>query len=267
MGQPKKRENHGVRVSKKDIKITLRELGLKKGDIVGVHSSLSSFGYVEGGADAVIDALLETLGREGTIVMPTHSSNLARAELTPEEVTVGVAWRYKILPYNPKETPCTTGKISENFRKRNGVIRSLHPVFSIVALGPKAKKIVEAGRGGAGEAWKKLLEFDGFILLIGVGLEVCTAMHLAEERVTFPKHILEKITAPKWFVEKYPQNKWEWDIGPYPEFSKLDEPCQKRNIMKIVKVGNATLKLVRLRELIDLYVEYLRKDPDLFYAI
>jgi aminoglycoside 3-N-acetyltransferase len=46
-------------VTKEDIKKGLIKLGLKKGDIIGVHSSLSQFGYVIGGADAVIDALLE----------------------------------------------------------------------------------------------------------------------------------------------------------------------------------------------------------------
>jgi len=261
MGQPKKRKNLKVRVFKEDIEIALRKLGLKKGDIVGVHSSLSSFGYVEGGADAVIDALLDTVRREGTIVMPTHSTNRIKVELTPEEVAAGVLWLYKILPFDPKETPCSTGVIPETFRKREGVMRSLHPMFSVAAIGPKAKKIVEAH-----DAWKKLLELDGYILLIGVGLEVCTAMHLAEERVVLPKHILKKLTPPKWFVEKYPEDEWEWDFGPYPEFSKMEGPCQKHKRMKTIKLREATLKLVRLRELIDLYVEYLRKNPDQFYS-
>lgn len=90
-------------------------------------------------------------------------------------------WLYKILPFGPKETPCSTGVIPETFRKRKGVMRSLHPMFSVAAIGSKAKEIVEAGSENVGEAWKKLLELDGYILLIGVGLEVCTAMHLAEE--------------------------------------------------------------------------------------
>jgi aminoglycoside 3-N-acetyltransferase len=80
MRRSRKRENLRVRVSKKDIVAALRKLGLKKGDVAGVHSSLSSFGYVEGGADVVIDALPNTVGREGTIVMPTHSTNTVEVE-------------------------------------------------------------------------------------------------------------------------------------------------------------------------------------------
>jgi len=255
-----------VRVSKEDIKTGLKELGLKKGDIIGVHSSLNSFGYVEGGANAVIDALLEVVEKEGTIVMPTHSTNRIMMKLTPEETVAGVSWICKILPYDPKEAPCTTGVIPETFRKRNGVTRSLHPLFSVAAVGPKAKEIVEAGNVKNMGSWKRLLELDGYILLIGVGLEVCTAMHLAEELVHFPRHILEKITPPKWLFEKYPANEWDFDFGPYPDFSKMEEPCLKHKKMKTVKVGKATLKLVKLKDLINLYTEHLRRNPDIFYA-
>jgi len=247
-----------VHVSKEDIKAGLRKLGLRKGDIVGVHSSLSSFGYVEGGADAVIDALLEVVGEEGTIVMPTHSANLLEVERTPEEKAMGVTWLFKILPYDPKETPCRTGTIPETFRKRKGGVRGSHPSNSIAALGPKAEELVEG--------WHKVLEAGGYILLIGVGLSVCTAMHLAEKRVQFPEHILEKITPPKELLEKYPEEEWEWDFGPYPDFSKMEEPCKEHGIMKTVRIGEATVKLLRLRELIDLYAEYLRRDPDSFYG-
>jgi len=248
----------GCQVSKEDIKAGLRKHGLKKGDSVGVHSSLRSFGHVEGGADAVIDALLETVGKEGNVMMSTHSANLGKDQRTPEEIAMGVSWLLKILPYDPEKTPVTTGIIPETFRKRKGVIRGSHPSHSVAASGPKAKEL--------SEGWHRLLEMDGYILLIGLDLDRCTAMHLAEKCVQFPEHILKKITPPKWFVEKYPEDEWEWDFGPYADFAKLTEPCVKRGIMKSVKVGEASLRLVRLRELIDLYVEYLKKDPDLFYG-
>jgi len=254
----KERSQSRTHVSKEDIKAGLRKLGLKQGDLLGVHSSLSSFGYVEGGAEAVIDALFEVVGERGAIVMPTHSANLLEVQRTPEEIAMGVAWLYKILPYNPTETPCTTGLIPETFRKRKLVIRGSHPTHSIAALGFRANELAEG--------WHRLLEFDGYILLIGVGLNVCTAMHLAEKRVRFPEHILRRITPPKEFVEKYPEGEWEWDFGPYPDFARLEKPCLERGIMKTTKVGEATLRLVRLRELIDLYVEYLERNPDLFYG-
>lgn len=245
-------------VNKEDIKAGLRKLGLKKDDTVGVHSSLSSFGHVDGGADSVIDALREIVGEKGNIVMSTHSANLLEVPKTPQENAIGVSWLLKILPYDPAKTPVTTGIIPETFRKRRGVIRGSHPSHSVAASGPNAQKL--------SEGWHTLVELDGYILLVGVGLDRCTAMHLAEKHVQFPERILQKMTPPRWFVEKYPEDEWEWDVGPYPDFAKLTEPCFQRGIMETTKVGAAILRLVKLRELIDLYVEYLTKDPDLFYG-
>jgi len=138
------------------------------------------------------------------------------------------------------------------------VIRGSHPSHSVAAFGLRAKEL--------SEGWQRLLELDGHMLLIGVGLDRCTAMHLAEKRVRLPERIFKRITAPEWFVEKYPEDEWEWDFAPYPDFAELKDPCLERGIMKTVKVGNSTLRLVKLKELIDLYVEYLEKDPDLFYS-
>jgi aminoglycoside 3-N-acetyltransferase len=261
-----KKEDHKFTVSKEDIKKGLRNLGIDFGFFLGVHSSLGSFGNVKGGANTVIDAILEIVGKEGTIVMPTYSTNRIEYKLTPEEKAIGLLWKFKILPYNSIQTPCWTGIIPETFRKKEGVLRSNHPVFSIASRGSKARIIIDEGNISTLGGWKKLLELGGYILLIGVDLDSCTAMHIAEEKVSLPKHIIDKITPPKWIIEKYPESEWETDFGPYPDFLKFEAPCMQRKIMKSEKVGNATLKLVNLKNLIDLYVEYLKTDPDLFYS-
>ncbi|MFH1610125.1 MAG: AAC(3) family N-acetyltransferase, partial [Candidatus Bipolaricaulota bacterium] len=248
----------GPVVTKDDIKRGLRELGLLRGDVVGVHSSLRSFGHVEGGADAVIDALLETVGEEGAVVMPTHSTNLEKVERTPEEIALGMSWKFRILPFDPQETPCTTGVIPETFRKRTGAVRSVHPSLSLTAMGKNA--------GALCQGWDKVLEADGYVLLIGVGLDRCTAMHLAERRVRFPERILKMITPPKEIVERYPSDEWEWDFGRYPDFAKLEPLCRERGIMRTTVVGAATLRLLKLKDLVALYAEALVANPDLFYG-
>ena len=250
-------------VTKEDIKRGLRKLGLKKGDIVGVHSSLSSLGYVEGGADAVIDALLETVGEDGTIVMPTYSSNREEVERTQREIELGVTYKYRILPYDRDKTPSWTGTIPETFSKRKQAVRDTDPVHSLTAIGPRANEIIED--------WDKLLDADGYVLLIGVGLSVCSAMHLAEERVQLPPRILEALEPPAELIEMYgPDLGWpEWDIGygPYPDFSKMEKPCEEHGITRKAKIGEAEVKLLRLTELIDLYAKYLKRSPDIFYTI
>ena len=60
-------------VTPDDMKTALKDLGVRKGQAIMVHTSLSSLGYVCGGAQSVIEALLESVGDEGTIMMPTQS--------------------------------------------------------------------------------------------------------------------------------------------------------------------------------------------------
>ena len=74
-----------------------KSLGIKEGDVLLVHSSLSSMGNVEGGADTVIDALLEVLGKEGTLLFPAFSFSPC----------------YKTSYFSYKDTPSCVGKISE----------------------------------------------------------------------------------------------------------------------------------------------------------
>jgi len=90
-------------VIKEDIKKGLRNLGINTGFHLGVHSSLQSLGKVKGGAITAINALLEVVGNEGTVVMPTFSTNRIEFELTSKEREIGLLWKYKILLFNPKE--------------------------------------------------------------------------------------------------------------------------------------------------------------------
>ena len=254
---PQESTRQKPRVTREDVKKGLRELGLGQGHIVGVHSSLSSLGYVEGGAETVIDALLEVVGQAGSVVMPTYSTNRRRLPKTQEEVDLGMTWKYKVLPYDPQETPCWTGAIPEAFRQRPQALRGSNPAHSLSAVGPQARELVQG--------WHRLLELDGYILLLGVGLGCCSSMHLAERDVQLPEHILKRITPPPELRERCQREGIEFGFGPYPDFSLMEEPCLKHGIMKVAKVGEATLKLLRLRDLIGLYAEHLRTDPDCFY--
>jgi len=252
-------------VTKQDIKAGLHELGLRRGNDVGVHSSLSSFGYVEGGADAVIDALLETVGEEGTVVMPSYSTNRRLVELTEEEKALGVVRKEEWLPYDPKENPCWTGRICDTFWRRKNAVRGPNPTHSLAAIGPKAEQLCQG--------WGKVLEAEAFILLIGVSMARCSSMHQAERKVADLAQYLAKVQPPpalKELMDRYKAAGFEVKVAypgilTYPQFGKMEEPSMRAGVLKTTKVGEATLKLARLKELIDLYADYLTKTPDMFY--
>jgi len=170
-----------------------QNLGLKNGMILLVHSSLSSLGWVSGGPAAVILALEEVLGEEGTLVMPTHSGDLSDPGLW-ENPPVPEDWHQKIrdtMPAFQKDLTPTRGMgaLPESFRKQDGTLRSSHPHFSFAARGPKAKYITEnhSLHFGLGEESPlgAVYRLGGSILLLGVGHANNTSLHLAEVRANF----------------------------------------------------------------------------------
>src|SRR5450759_1902401 len=118
------------RVTKDMIKEYLVALGIVEGDIVFFHSSLKSIGRVEGGADAVIDAFLETLGNSGTLVLPALCS-YDWEKMNLEMIT-------KV--WDIQTTPTFTGLIPETLRKRPGSVRSDNITHSVTAVGRYASE-------------------------------------------------------------------------------------------------------------------------------
>ena len=156
--------------SKERIISDLKTLGVKSGDVLLVHSSLSSMGYVDGGADAVIDALLEVLGNEGTLLFPAFSFSPC----------------YRTSEFSHNDTPSCVGKISEVFRKRKGVIRSFHPTHSVSAIGKYALEMISGHEKddtpvGVNSPLRKLPKYDGKILMLGCSLHSNSFMHGMEE--------------------------------------------------------------------------------------
>ena len=162
-------------VSCSELALALREVGLNDGDSLIVHSSLRSLGHVEGGADTVIDALLDTIGPDGNLMLPTF--NYTR--LRPEPY------------YDPAETPCRTGAVPEAGRKRPGAVRSLHPTHSVAVIGPRAEELTRDHLSfralGIGSPIDRLVQAGGKVLLIGVGHTANSTIHLAEEYADLPK--------------------------------------------------------------------------------
>lgn len=191
-------------VLKKDIKEALKQVGVKPGQNIMVHTSLSKLGFVCGGAQMVIEALLESVGEEGTIMMPTQTwKNL--------DPVTGVHWeepeewwqtiRDNWPAYDKEITPTNTmGAVAEMFRKWPGALRSDHPARSVAAYGKHAKYLTEnhdlSNIFGDGSPIGKLYELDGYVLLIGVGYDKNTSIHLADARAEYPgKHMAEESSA------------------------------------------------------------------------
>ena len=154
-----------------DLVNALRAQGVKSSDILLVHSSLKALGYIEGGADSVIDSLIACIGEEGTLLIPALSYDNVCA---PD-------YYFDLL-----NTPVCIGKIPETFRKREGVIRSIHPTHSVCAYGKLAKELTEYHSqsftpAGRLSPFSLLRGKNAKLLMLGCTLSPNTSFHAIEE--------------------------------------------------------------------------------------
>lgn len=179
-------------MTKEDLKKQLRDMGLLATDSVMIHSSMKAIGDVEGGADTVVDALLEYFS-EGLVMVPTHT------------------WKQMSADYNifdPKTEPACVGIIPNIFMKRKGVVRSLHPTHSIAAYGKGANVYISGEENistpcAPEGCWGRLKTINAKILLIGVTHIRNTYIHAIEEMLDVPERFTKN---PVRFYIKMPDS-------------------------------------------------------------
>lgn len=173
----------------------LRALGLAAGDTVIVHSSLSALGWVAGGPPTVVDALQSVVTESGTLVVPTHTSQLSDPtdwSNPPIPESWHGPFREQVSPYRPAVTPChRVGSIPDCFRSYPGVERSSHPLYSFAAWGADAAAVVadhplDEGLG-EGSPLAAVYDRDGYVLQLGTDHDTNTSLHLAEHRADWSK--------------------------------------------------------------------------------
>lgn len=245
-----------VSVSLGEISDSLRDLGISEGDALLVHSSLSSFGHVQGGADTVIMALEESVGESGALLMPSFPSG-SEYELVRKDMVFDVC-----------KTPSEMGAITEYFRKMERVKRSLHPTHSLAGWGSKSKQILEGHEKcivscGPASPFEKFCCQRGKILLIGVDHRVNTTLHYIENvngAPTLSSFLFHPIVIDyddkKITVPTYPH------LPGLPRAYQEVEPILKENgIQRQIKIGASILRIVEALDMARLIGGIIREDP------
>jgi aminoglycoside 3-N-acetyltransferase len=211
-------------ITKAQLKAGFASLGLKAGDVVMLHSSLRSLGYVEGGPTVVIEALYEAISPEGTLIVPTYyqpgGSILATCKMEG-------------YFFDPRIHGTGLGALPAAFLKFPGVERSIHPTHSVSAVGPQARFITESHHlapsiFGEGSPWQRCVELEGKILGLGITMGPVTFYHLLEDM------LLDDFPLPVRMKESYNIPCKDWSgrdlivrVAPLdPEYAKrrIDTP-------------------------------------------
>jgi aminoglycoside 3-N-acetyltransferase len=230
-----------------------------------VHSSLKSLGWVCGGPVAVVQALLDALGPDGTLVVPTHTSdNTDPADW--QHPPVPESWWPVIREHTPGFDPAVTpsrwmGRIAETARTWPGARRSDHPQVSFAAVGPAAEAVTAGHRLddmlGEHSPTGAVYRLDGDVLLLGVGHDNNTSLHLAEYRMPDPPRKPEgsAVLVPgggrAWV-------RWEDVATDEDDFERLGAAFEETGGARTGRVGDAACRLMRQRTLVDFAVGWLR---------
>lgn len=255
-------------VLKQDILDALAKAGVARGQAIMVHTSLSSLGFVCGGAQVLIEALLESVGPEGTIMMPTQSwKNLDPA--------AGVHWQepeqwWQLIrdnwpAYDKDITPTNSmGAVAEMFRKWPGSLRSDHPARSVAANGKYAQYLTEnhdlSNIFGEGSPIARLYELDGYVLLIGVGYDKNTSLHLADARAQYPG---KRDSVEYSAILENGQRVWKQYTTLFvdgEDFPAIGEAFEKVYPVAKVPLGNGCIRFMKQRQLVDFAVRWIEQN-------
>ena len=242
----RKKTEPAVVVTVMDIEAGLRALGLRPGMGVIVHSSLRSFGRVQGGPAAVIRALKNVLTAEGTLLMPSFNHNAPFDEGGP-----GI--------YDPRETPTSNGAIPDAFWRMPGVLRSLDPTHPVAGWGKNARRYLEGHHRtltmGPDSPLGLLGREGGCGLLLGVGFTANTFHHVVETSTGAPCLGLRSEAYPV----RLPDGRvvtgrtWGWRETSCP----INDPARYRDQMarldstRETRIGSCTALLFRLSDCFD----------------
>jgi len=231
-----------------DIEAGLRNLGVKRGDMLEVHSSLRSLGHVDGAAEAVIHALMSAVGDEGALVLPAFKISGGMVP-SDDDKAMGINVKIKILGDDERNG---MGIIPEVFRNMPGVLTGTG-MKRVSAWGKDADKHVHG--------YQHLIDNGGKALMIGVDITSMSSMHYVEDN--FPQRVKDMMAPTAGARAKYPEDEWiikSWNIGTQPWY-KIQDMAYERGYIADGMIGSSKCMLFKVKETIELYRDALINEP------
>lgn len=239
----------------------VRQTGVRPGDCVLVHSSLASLGYVPGGAETVIEALVGAVSPGGTVLFPTFTGSKALSATNPPV-------------FRPHQDPCWTGLIPETARKDPRAIRSLGPTHSVCAIGENAEQMTAGHEGcatpcGVNSPFHKLQQAGGKVLFIGTDLSCCTLFHHVEELAGAPYVCVDEPVAARVVLADGTEIATPLRIHRYGsprDYTRFEPELADLGILTFGQAGQAELRLLDASRFCALMIPRVRANPSVLLA-
>lgn len=231
------------------------KLGIKRGMMLEVHCSMSSFSNIQGGAETIIEALKNVVGEEGAIVMPSFklSPNLP---LTENDKKLGLKLKIKKLTSDDEKS--AMGLVADTFRKMPDVVTG-EGLFRVSAWGKNSE--VHA------KGFQHLIDSSGYALLLGVDIYSMSSMHYVEGNL--PDLITDKFKPTAKALKKYPENEWfieSWEPKVKPWYTIQNSAYEMGYIQDSI-IGKAKCMLVQVKQTTEIYREALLTNPLKLYGL
>lgn len=249
-----------------DLTQGLHGLGLQAGQTVMLHVSVRAVGAVMGGANTIIQSLLDLLTPAGTLMMYAGWQDIPDfvADLPPDE-------RQAYHDHHPAFDPAIARAVrdhsilAEFFRTWPGTQRSANPEASMIANGAQAAHLTAdhpLNYGyGAGSPLEKLVELGGYVLMLGAPLDTITLLHYAEFRAWLRHKQVIHYTCPIW---RDGQKVWveieDFDTGESHddyEFEQIAADFLAQGGGRQGKVGDADCTLFHAPDLVRFAIEWM----------
>ena len=234
----------------------LRAIGVMSGMELAVHTSLKSFGHVEGGAETVIAALKESVSPGGSLFMPALrlSPDLPKTEA---DLRMGITYKARIL--SAEEPRSAMGIVADTFRLMPDVVVS-EGVFGTAAWGRNAEK-------ARTEGFQYLIDNDGMALMLGVDIYRLTAMHYVEDLL--PQRVRDIFKPTDSVRAVYPEDQWFVETGhaPVKAWHTIQEQAFAAGLIRTGTIGACPVMFFPVGDVVGLYAAALREDPLGLYGL
>jgi len=232
----------------------LARMQVPRDGVLVVHSAIAALSRQGFRAEAMIEALLDYMNK-GTLAMPT----MTWRTVTPEHPS-----------WDEVTTPSHTGVLTEVFRTCYATARSIHPTHSVAACGPQARHLLARHHLGdtpvsANSPYGLMRDYESYILMLGVGLETSTAIHLPEETIA-PDIYLRPADQAELYqcrdragVVHQVRTRRHWRLD--RDFPKFGPPLQERGLMHAGMIGGCHFGIVAQRNLLAAVSAALTADP------